>query len=586
MRRAPLSSARLRTELLEDRNTPSGNATAFLATDLVADQPGIAPVTDPTLVNPWGIALNPNGAFWISANGANLSEVYTGDVNGSTIAQPFKVTTPGGDPTGQVFNNTGSKTDFTVTDGTTSGVAAFIFASETGVISAWNPNVGVVNNVRPSRTAEVGFTSPDNAVYKGLALAQVGSANFLYAADFHNNKIDVIDGQFNQVTLGKNGFETFTDPNLPSGYAPFNVALIGGKLYVSYAKQDADQHDDVAGHGHGFVDVFETNGHFDRRLISRGDLNSPWGMVQATANFGDFSNDLLVGNFGDGRIHAYDLTTGNEVGTLDESPGHPLVIDGLWGLAFGAGRGVGDPNALYFAAGPDNEAHGEFGKITAHPAGTNPVSAVLTGSDLVITGSRDNDHVEVELARGGQVVVEAGGDRIGTFDLSAVGTIHFSGLGGNDVFKVDPRIDVTVIADGGAGNDVLVGGGGNNILLGGPGNDVLVGGPGRDLLIGGDGRDVLFGRGGDDILIGGSTSHDGKPAELLQILTAWTAPGVSYNDRVAAIRSGANGVPKLDSTTVTDDGVRDDLFGGPGQDWFIGQLPDVLHGRQANEQIN
>src|SRR5205823_1047929 len=281
-----------------------------------------------------------------------------------------------------------------------------------------------------------------------------------------------------------------------------NVALLNGKLYVSYAKQDADAEDDVAGRGNGFVSVFETNGHFDGRLVSRGDLNSPWGMAIATPNFGDFSNDLLVGNFGDGKIHAYNPTTGAEVGTLNESPGHPLVIDGLWGLAFGAGRGVGDPNALYYAAGPDDEAHGLFGKITANPAGTNPVSAKLTGSDLIITGSRDADRVEVE-THGTKIVVESGEKKIGEFDAAAVGTIRFSGLAGDDVLTVDRRVTATVLADGGAGNDLIVGGGGNNVLLGNAGNDVLVGGSGRDVLIGGDGRDVLVGRGGDDILIGG-----------------------------------------------------------------------------------
>jgi Ca2+-binding RTX toxin-like protein len=416
-------------------------------------------------------------------------------------------------------------------------------------------------------------------------MAKVGTANFLYAADFHNGNIDVIDGQFSKVALGKNGFETFTDPDLPAGYAPFNVAAIGTKLYVTYAKQDADKHDDVAGHGHGFVDVFETNGHFDGRLISRGDLNSPWGLAQAPAGFGEFGGALLVGNFGDGRIHAYNIDNGHELGTLGESPGHPLVIDGLWGITFGNGK-AGDPNALYYAAGPDHEAHGLFGKITANPAGTNPVSAKLVGSDVIITGSRDNDRVEVELGQGGKVVVEAGERRIGQFDLSAVATIRFNGFAGDDVFVVDPRIDVTVIADGGAGNDFLKGGGGNNILLGGPGNDVLIGGPGRDILIGGDGRDKLFGRGGDDILIGGSTSHDGNTAELLQILGVWASPTMSYNDRVAAIRAGTGGVPALNPTTVSDDGVRDDLFGGSGQDWFFATAPDVIHGKQANEQVN
>jgi Ca2+-binding RTX toxin-like protein len=439
----------------------------------------------------------------------------------------------------------------------------------------------------PSLTAEVGFQAADGAIYKGLALAQVGGKNFLFATDFHNGKIDVLDAQFRKVAPGTNGFESFTDPNLPAGFAPFGVAVVNGKLYVSYAKQDAAAEDDVAGRGNGFIDVFETNGHFDGRLASRGDLNSPYGMVQAPAGFGDFGGALLVGNFGDGTIHAFDPTTGRELGTLSESPGHPLHIDGLWGLAFGNGKTAGDANTLYYAAGPDHEAHGLFGKITANPAGTNPVSAKLTGGDLVITGSRDDDRVQVELTHGGQqVVVEAGGQRIGQFDTAAVGTIHFTGLAGDDVLVVDPRVTATVFADGGAGDDVLVGGGGNNVLVGGSGNDVLVGGAGRDVLIGGDGRDFLFGGGNDDILVGGRTAYDSDPAALARILTAWAAPTTGYSDRVAELRAGTNGVPTLDATTVFDDGTRDDLAGGPGLDWYLGALPDVLHGRKPNEQIN
>jgi Ca2+-binding RTX toxin-like protein len=295
----------------------------------------------------------------------------------------------------------------------------------------------------------------------------------------------------------------------------------------------------------------------------------------------------LVGNFGDGMIHAFNPTTGRELGTLSESPGHPLVIEGLWGLAFGNGKTAGDANTLYFAAGPGHETHGLFGKITANPAGTNPVSAKLTSGDLVITGSRDNDRVQVELSRGGQqIVVEAGGQKIGQFDVATVGAIHFNGFAGDDVFTVDPRVTVTVIADGGAGNDSLTGGGGNNILLGGTGNDVLVGGAGRDILIGGDGRDHLSGGGNDDILIGGRTAYDANQTQLFQVLTAWTSPTASYTGRVRTIRTGAGGVPKLDATTVLDDGVRDDLTGGPGVDWYLGALPDVLHGRKPNEQIN
>jgi len=566
---------------LEDRSNPS---TAYLATDLISDQPGVAPITDPTLVNAWGISLSPAGAaFWVSANGADLSEVYLGDVNGSPIAQPFKVAIPGGAPTGQVFNST---TDFAVTDGTNTRPSVFIFASEAGMITGWNPAVGIAPGATPpSKTAEVGYAAPDGAVYKGLALAKVGTANFLYAADFHNNKIDVLDGSFRLVAPNTNGFESFTDPNLPAGYAPFNVAAIGGKLYVSYAKQDADAHDDVAGPGHGFIDVFETNGHFDGRLVSRGALNSPWGMVQAPTTFGDFAGALLVGNFGDGRINAFNTTTGQFLGSLSESPGHPLVIDGLWGLAFGNGKTAGDATSLYYAAGPDDEAHGLFGKVTANAAGTNPVAAKLTGGDLVITGSRDDDRVRVRLDDD-MIRVIAGNQTIGQFDASTVHTIRFNGFAGNDEFRVDDDVTATVFADGGAGNDVLSGGGGNNVLLGGPGNDVLLGGRTRDILIGGTGRDALIGLDGDDILIGGSTTHDGNPAELGAILNVWSGTD-SYAARVAAIRAGTGGVPKLDSTTVIDDGEADLLVGGQGQDWFIGMSPpDIFAGIRPDELVN
>jgi len=569
-------------EQLEDRSNPS---TAYLATDLISDQPGVAPITDPTLVNAWGISMSPTSPFWVSSNGADLSEIYGGDVAGSPITQPFKVAIPGGAPTGQVFNNTGSATDFTVTDGTNSAAAVFLFASESGNITGWNPGVGVTGTP-PSTTAETGFQAPNGAIYKGLALAANAGSNFLYAADFHNGKIDVIDGSFQKVTLGTGNFETFTDPNLPAGFAPFNIALIGGKLYVSYAKQDAAAEDDVAGKGNGFIDVFETNGHFDQRLVSSGSLNSPWGMVQAPASFGDFGNALLVGNFGDGRIFAYDATTGAKLGSLTESAGHPLVIDGLWGLAFGNGAQAGDATSLYYAAGPADESHGLFGKITANAAGTNPVSAVLTGGDLTITGSRHSDHVTVGINQPqSMLVVRSNGQKIGSFDLTDVGTIRFNGFAGKDTLNVDARISATVIADGGAGKDLLSGGGGNNILIGNAGDDILTGGSGRDILIGGEGLDLLSGGLNDDILIGGSTSFDGDPASLLQILDTWTSTQ-SYTDRIAAIRAGTGGVPILDVSSVTDDAARDQLSGGAGLDWFFSQPPDLLHGQKPNEQVN
>ena len=583
-RSLPRRRIRLELERLEDRLNMS---TAFLTTNLVSDLPGVAFITDPTLQNAFGISLSPtSGAFWISSNEVGLSELYAGDVNGSPITQPFKVNIPGGAPTGQLFNGTGSPTDFSVTDGTNTKPAVFIFASESGAITGWNPGVGAVPGVSgPSTVAEVGFQATDGAIYKGIATAQVGGKNYLFATDFHNGKIDVFDSQFHKVDLGQNGFGTFTDPNLPAGYAPFGIAAINGKLYVSYAQQDADAEDDVAGKGHGFIDVFDTSGHFQQRLVSKGDLNSPWGMVLAPAGFGDFGNALLVGNFGDGHIHAFDPNTGKELGTLSASKGHPVQIDGLWGLAFGNGNTAGDANTLYFAAGPDHETHGLFGKITANPAGTNPVQAVLNGSDLLVTGSPDNDHITVSSDRNNaHLIVRSDGQTIGTFDTAAISTIRVSGLAGDDSIVVDPRVTITTILDGGAGNNTLIGGGGSNILLGGSGNDTLVGGRGRDILIGGAGSDHLIGNSGDDILVGGSTNYDMESSALLQILNEWNSTS-SFNDRVTALRSG-NGVPQLDSTTVVDDGARDTLFGGPGLDWFFSTMPDRIRDQTPGEPVN
>jgi len=558
-------------ESLEGRLVP----TAYLATDLVSDQPGVARILDPHLINAWGISLSSTGAaFWVSSNGADLSDLYIGDVNGSNLTKvPLEVSIPGGAPTGQVFNST---TDFVVTNGTDSRPALFIFAAESGQVTGWNPQVP------PATTAKPGFTADDGAIYKGIALANNGTGNFLYLADFHNGKIDVLNGQFQRVHLAGD----FVDPHLPDGYAPFNVAAINGKLYVAYAQQDASAEDEVAGRGRGFVSVFDLNGHFLDRLVNRGRLDAPWPMVQAPADFGVFSGDLLVGNFGDGKINAYDPDTGHFEGVLTSRPGKPLVIDGLWGLAFGNGVTAGDKNTLYYAAGPEEETHGLFGKITANPDGTNPVKAAVIGSNLVISGSRDDDSVFVGLnASGTNVTVSSGNQSIGTFPVAGLATIQFNGFAGDDKVVVNSRVGITTILDGGADNDLLIGGGGSNILLGGPGTDLLFGQGGRDILIGGDGRDLVSGGFGDDIVIGGRTAHDGNTSALLQILGVWTSAD-TYDNRVAAIRAGTGGVPKLDVTTVFDDGVFDLLLGGFGLDWFWSFAPDLALDRFPGEQVN
>jgi uncharacterized protein (TIGR03118 family) len=258
--------------------------------------------------------------------------------------------------------------------------ARFIFSTEDGTISGWASGTNSVLKADNSSA---------DAIYKGLAIGgrdQAGgyavspsptgsaSGNLLFATDFHNGRIDVFNASFDLVNLPG----SFADPTLPAGFAPFNVQNFGGQLYVTFAKQDADKHDDTPGVGSGFVDVFDMNGNLVKRLISQGKLNSPWGMALAPANFGDFSGDLLVGNFGDGAINAFDPATGAFVGALTADNGSPLVIPGLWALAFGHGS-AGDATTLFFTAGPGGEQHGLFGTLTAGAvASASPTPQITT----------------------------------------------------------------------------------------------------------------------------------------------------------------------------------------------------------------
>ena len=334
---------------------PVAAATNYEVTDLVADVPGVATYTDPNLVSPWGFASSPTSPFWVADNGAGVTTLY----NGSGQPQPLVVTIPpasGGvppsSPTGVVFNG---GADFEVAPG---APARFIFASEEGTISGWNP-VSVTNAIR-----EVDH-SASGADYKGLAIGSNAGGNFLYAANFAAGRIDVFDHTFADTSLGGN----FQDPNLPAGYAPFNIQNVGGNLLVTYALQGGGGHDPMVGPGIGIVDVFATDGSFLQRLVTGGALDAPWGLALAPAGFGDFSDDLLVGNFGDGRINAYNPLTGDYHGTLFDASALPVTIDGLWGLGFGNGGNGGDTSTLYFAAAPPgqgpDEAHGLFGSIAA-----------------------------------------------------------------------------------------------------------------------------------------------------------------------------------------------------------------------------
>jgi uncharacterized protein (TIGR03118 family) len=327
----------------------SHDSDSFRQTNLVSDQPGKAALTDANLVNAWGMSRGANTPVWVSDNGADVSTLYGGAVGTTPVSiVPLVVKIPGGAPTGQVFNDT---TGFIV-PGTTSP-ALFMFAGENGDLSAWN------SSVSPAKQAVLVAHTP-GAVYKGLALAHSPFGPLLLAANFHDNRIDVFNSQFQLLSVPG----LFDDSRLPHGYAPFNVAEIGGKVYVTYAKQDAARHDDVAGPGNGFIDVFTTYGVLLDRFAGRGVLNSPWGLTIAPANFGVFSGDLLVGNFGDGRIHALDPHTGRPLGTLRATNGQPIVIDGLWGLLVGDAA-AGGPNAVWFSAGPDSESHGLLGTLTA-----------------------------------------------------------------------------------------------------------------------------------------------------------------------------------------------------------------------------
>jgi uncharacterized protein (TIGR03118 family) len=334
----------------------------FTQTNLVSDIPGLAAVTDPNLVNPWGIASSASSPFWISDNGSGKTTLY----NTAGTPQALVVTIPGvggnpGTPTGALFNNT---TNF--------NSDVFIFSTEGGTIAGWKGAFGT--------TAETLFDSTStSAVFKGLATGTTAQGQYLYVADFHNNQIAVFPGTGAPALAG-----TFTDPGLPAGYAPFNIQNLDDELFVTYAQQDAAKHDDVSGAGHGIVDVYDLNGNFVKRLITQGDLNSPWGLAIAPGTFGAAAGDLLVGNFGDGTINAYNVTTGVFAGTLANA-GTSLVNDGLWGLKFGNGGNGGSTGSLYLTAGLNGEQDGLFARIDAAAVPEPSTMPLLACGLLLVT---------------------------------------------------------------------------------------------------------------------------------------------------------------------------------------------------------
>ncbi len=329
---------------------PPGNA--YTVTPLVSDVPGAAPVTDPNLVNGWGLARSLTSPWWVADNGAGdgKATLYTGA--GAIV--PLVVTVDGG-PTGEVF--AGIAGNFLVATDSTATLdrASFIFASEDGKIRAW----------RGGSTALVTAQGGAGANYKGLAIAEpTPGAPLLYAADFHNARVDVFNGAWQNVTPAG----AFVDPKLHKGYAPFGIQTIGSRVFVAYAKQDEEAEDEEAGSGRGFVDAYDLQGNFLARVAQHGQLNAPWGLAWAPPGFGAFAGDLLVGNFGNGEINAYEEQedgTWAHRGTLRGDDGKPIAIDGLWALEFGNAGSNGTPDELFFTAGPDDETHGLFGKITA-----------------------------------------------------------------------------------------------------------------------------------------------------------------------------------------------------------------------------
>jgi uncharacterized protein (TIGR03118 family) len=336
------------------------HAAALTDAALVSDGVLAAAHTDSNLLNPWGLAAAPGGPFWVADNNSNKSSIYDG-----TGAPPFgPVTIPAGangpaNPTGEVYNGTA---DFVITTGTGSAPAQFIFSGEAGTIAGWAQSVS-------GGTATIAYDDgAGGGVYKGLAMANNGTANLLYATDLHNAKIDVFDTHFKKAATPGG----FNDPTIPTGFAPFGIQALDNQLYVTYAKQDATAHDEQLGGGLGYVDVFDANGNLLKRFASAGILNAPWGIALAPAGFGSSGGTLLIGNFGDGTINTFDPVSGNPLGSISLASGKQLVIPGVWSLVFGNGAANQPTGTLFYTAGPNNQTDGVFGRVDVVTGSSTP----------------------------------------------------------------------------------------------------------------------------------------------------------------------------------------------------------------------
>jgi uncharacterized protein (TIGR03118 family) len=365
------TSARLALEQLEDRHLLSAPG-GFVQTNLVSDIPGLAQVTDPNLLNPWGLTASSNSPFWVANNVSGTATLYNGQGGIVPLVVNIPTNTPGivGSPTGTVFNTLGSGFNVSETvDGTTkTGSSAFLFDTEDGIIAGWSPGVDRAN-------ALIAVNNP-GAGYTGLAIGTDSAGQtLLYAANFVQGTIEVFDQNFQAVTSSLAG--SFQDAQIPAGYAPFNIQNLNGQLYVEYAQF-------ARGAGNGFVDVYSTDGVLEQRLVQQGVLNAPWGVTIAPSNFGSLSNDLLVGNFGDGQINAFDPNSGQFLGQVTLGNGQPFQEGNLWALQFGNGSGSGATNTLYFTAGIRGQQHGLFGSLQALPnlAPSDPLLPSLANAAL------------------------------------------------------------------------------------------------------------------------------------------------------------------------------------------------------------
>jgi uncharacterized protein (TIGR03118 family) len=390
--RTPPAPRRLSVEPLEDRTVPS---TGFVETSLVSDIPGFAPNTDRNLTNPWGFAETSAGQFRVAANGSGRAILLDaqGEKSGADIIIPPPAGSPSGTtstPNGVISNPTSG---FVITVKGKSAPATLLFSTEDGTIAGWNPALS------QTRAVIAADQSGNGAVYKLLAMGTNAQGTFIFASNFHNGTIDIFDSNFHLVHFGPNAFvDPTTGPDaIPSDFAPFGVKNFNGTLFVTYAKQDADKHDDVAGVGNGFIDEFDTSGNFIRRFATRGLLNSPIGAAIAPANFGQFSNDVLIGNFGDSHVNAF-TPSGQFLGQLTDTQGNPLVLNGgfketdtkgLWGIGFGNGAGGAGTSTLFFAAGINEENDGLFGKVDVAPAGRERATAVAPSSSSA--GNHDRE---------------------------------------------------------------------------------------------------------------------------------------------------------------------------------------------------